>query len=231
MRTRLRVLLAGVLAAVPCTAALAGSSASVVFSGPSLSGPVITQGTTSDFDPTEAPGAFGFALDTPGAVFQLFSVRLPMRAGETADLFYDYAITVRDDGLPADRPWGGYIPPLRFASGAPPATGNELAAVSLVAGVFNPIFNYVNVSGDSVRVSTDGGSFADGVTHTGRLHVQVAVTPNPSAPFVSTMAQFNIYALASVDANPVTPVPEPATLALVLAGLSTIALKARRRRR
>jgi PEP-CTERM motif len=111
----------------------------------------------------------------------------------------------------------------------PAATGNEIAFVELVAGFVdgrsaNP---FVTIKGDGVRLSTDGGSFADGLTQSGRLYVHAEAA---SAPFDAVYSSgFTVYAFAAVDASPLSPIPEPATYALLLSGLGVLGLKARRR--
>jgi hypothetical protein len=228
MRGALRPVLAAAIAIGVCVSAQAGASAMVEFTGPGTFG--INLVTTSDFLPADAPDAHGFTLETSGAVFTMANLSVGLPRGGSADFFYDYTITLHDDGLTADRSWG-FCVPLSAQGCGPTPTGNEVAAVSLVAGfhdgrVANP---YVNISGESIFLSTDGGSFADGVTQNGRLHVHVQASGDPFAPD-SARADFSVYALATVDASPVTPVPEPASFALVLAGLGAIALKARRQR-
>lgn len=152
-----------------------------------------------------------------------------LRQGQSIDYYYDYTITVRDDGLPTDRSWTFCAPLSPGSNCGPAATGYELASVSLVAGFYdrrnaNP---FLTISGDGIGVSTDGGSFADGVTQSGRLHVHVEAA---SAPFETSYSSvFNVYAFAAVDASPLSPIPELATYALLLAGLGVLGLKARRR--
>ena len=87
---------------------------------------------------------------------------------------------------------------------------------------------FLTISGDAVTLSTDGGSFADGVTQSGRLHVRAEAT---SAPFeASYSSAFTVYAFAAVDASPLSPIPEPATTALMLFGLLALGIGVRQRR-
>jgi PEP-CTERM motif len=213
---------------VAAASAQAGASATGTYTDPR--GFHITQATTSDYEPIVAAGETGFMLDTSGAVFSLNNVSVGLSRGQSVDLYYDYAITVRDDGLPASRDWGYCVPLGTGSNCGPAASGNEVAAVRLVAGFVDTRIPspYLSVSGESVLVSTDSGSFADGVTQSGRLHVRVQASGDPFAPAFAT-ASFSVYALVAVDANPVSPIPEPASLALVLAGLGAIGLRARAR--
>jgi hypothetical protein len=161
----------------------------------------------------------------------LTNVGVSLRQCQSLDYTCDYTITLRDDGLPADRSWGFCVPLSPGSNCGPAATGNEIAFVQLVAGFIdgrtsNP---FLIISGDGVRLSTDGGSFADGVTQSGRLHVHAEAA---SAPFDAVYSSsFSVFAFAAVDAIPLSPVPEPATYALLLAGLGVVGLKVRRRTR
>lgn len=228
MRRHLRDILAVAAATAACASAQATASATYVFSGPGAD-PSIILGTTTDYSSFDVPGGVGFTLDSSGAVFGLTNVGFSLRAGQSIDYYYDYTITLRDDGLPADRSWGFCAPLSPGSNCGPAATGNEIAFVQLVAGFVdgrsaNP---FLTISGDAVTLSTDGGSFADGVTQSGRLHVRAEAT---SAPFeASYSSAFTVYAFAAVDASPLSPIPEPATYALLLAGLGVLGLKGRRR--
>lgn len=224
MRQSLRIVVAAAIAVGAYASAHAGASASVEFTGPGTFDVIF--GTTRHYLPAEAP-AHGFTLETSGAVFTIANLDVTLPAGGSADYYYDYTITLHDDGLPAERSWTFCLPLSPGGNCGPTPTGNELATVSLVAGFYdrrsaNP---FVSITSDGIGLSTDGGSFADGVTQSGRLHVHVQ---SSSVTAVST--GFSVYALATVDANPVSPIPEPASLALMLAGLGVLALKPRLRR-
>lgn len=212
-----------------CGPACADASAWVQFTGSSFAN---LEGTTRDYEVITAPGVVGFEFDTSGAVFGLAFDRVTVRQGESVDLYIDYVIRVQDDGLPAARDWG-YCAPISFPPCSPAPTGFEQATVRLTAtNASDSRFQslYLTVTGESVTVATDGGSFADGVTQSGRLHVNVEASSLLGSPPVHE-ATIMVYALATVDAGPVTPVPEPATVALLLAGLGAVALKARHRAR
>jgi PEP-CTERM motif len=174
------------------------------------------------------PGANGLTLDGSGTEFTFGIVPVTVRAGESADFFYDYTITLQDDGLAAARSWG-FCVPLFVTNCGPAPTGHEQAYITLVAGFVdgratNP---FVSIRGDSITLSTDGGSFADGLTQSGRLQVHVE---GPQSPFSNPVSAFSVYAFAAVDASPLSPVPEPATYALLLAGLGVLGLRAHRHR-
>jgi hypothetical protein len=227
MRQSLRIVVAAAIAVGAYASAHAGgsASASVKFTGPGTFDVIF--GTTRDYLLPDDPGEHGFTLQTSGALFTIANVGVNLPAGGAADYYYDYTITLHDDGLPAERSWTFCVPLSPGGNCGPTPTGNELAAVRLVAGFYdrrsaNP---YVSITSDGISLSTDGGSFADGVTQSGRLHVHV----QSSAPG-SVSTGFSVYALATVDANPVSPIPEPASLALMLAGLGVLALKSRLRR-
>jgi PEP-CTERM motif len=228
MRRQLQNLLAAAAALAACGSAQATASATVVFSGPGAV-PDITLGTTADYLSFEVPGGVGFTLDFSGAVFGLTNVGLSLRQGQSVDYYYDYTITLRDDGLLADRSWSFCAPLSPGNNCGPEATGNEIASVQLLVGFVdgrtaNP---FLTLSGDGVSLSTDGGSFADGVTQSGRLHVHAEAAPAPFDAVYSSA--FTVYAFAAVDSSPLSPVPEPATYALLLAGLGVLGLKAHRR--
>lgn len=227
MRKTLAAVLSALVSLLPCVTARAAATASVEFTGPGVFN--INMGTRPEFgQPEVVPGEHGFTLEASGASFTLANIAVELPRGGSADFFYDYTITLRDDGLAAARTWS-FCVPLSASNCGPTATGNELASVTLYAGYYDSrsfdLYSGI-VSGELVSVSTDGGSFADGVTESGRLHVHVQATSNAFAPEFTT-TRFSVYALATVDASPLSPVPEPASILLVLAGSAALLLRSR----
>jgi hypothetical protein len=203
MRQFLKTMVAAAVTATACVSAWAAAYATVTFTG---------------------PGASGFMLDSAGTAFTFSNVPVDLSVNGSADFFYDYTIALHDDGLAADRSWS-FCVPLHTTNCGPAATGHEVAYVSLVAGyvdgrVANP---FVLISGESITLSTDGGWFADGLTQSGRLHVHAE---RAGSPFSNPISGFSVYAFGAVDASPLSPIPEPATYALMLAGLGVLGLRA-----
>jgi hypothetical protein len=186
-----------------------------------------SQATTPDCETFGAPEAPGWRLETSGALFMLSGVTLELARGGSLDLYYDYTVRLRDDGLPADRSWG-FCAPIFPTPCAPEPSGYEQASVELVVGAVDSRRPdpYVTVIGQSLVLGTDAGSFADGVTQSGRLHVHAEVSADPVAPALSSV-DFSLYALLTVDESPLSPIPEPESALLVLAGVAALLWRAR----
>jgi hypothetical protein len=159
--------------------------------------------------------------------------------GESADLSFNYAISVTDDGLPLE-PMNPNFPPPGFSCivlphppttpshtycGPPSGVTREQASALFAVNLTHP-WNPAGISfdGTGAGLSTNADSFADALSRSGSTHVHVtnlSVVPQR----VTFEAELAAWVLAS-------PIPEPATFSQILAGLGLLhALRARRRRK
>jgi PEP-CTERM motif len=158
-----------------------------------------------------------------GAYFDLNGpIGIRLGVGETEDFYYNYTVTLSDDGLSAP-PAPAYCTPIHDALCTPPATGFEQASATIAVGyrdgrVANP---FLGLSEDVVSFAVLSDSSPDLLTESGTLHVHAS---NLSPNFVESDEFFN-YAVAFVNSNPIPPVPEPSSYITVLAGLGLLAAK------
>ena len=179
----------------------------------------------------------GFAT-FPAGPPPLFSFLLGPR--ESADLSFDYAIRVTDDGLPIE-PMNPNFPPSGFGCivlpnppttpsqtfwGPPSGVTREQASALFAVNLIHT-WNPAGISFDGSTtpgLSTNADSFADALSRSGRTNVHVtnlSVIPQQ----VTFEAELAAWVLAS-------PIPEPATSAQILGGLGLLqALRAMRRRK
>jgi hypothetical protein len=148
--------------------------------------------------------------------------------GHSGDFDYTWTIELHDDGLPVsplDHPPStrdpGFCLPLSDPYCGVPYTGYEQArAVLSLGGVGDPSFPLQLVNrewtGDSpfVDISTKSGPSADSVFASGHAHLHV---DNNSG---RELLLQNITSMWAYAAPQVSPVPEPSSWALLLAGLS-----------
>lgn len=144
-------------------------------------------------------------------------------AGQTADYYYEYSITLMDDGLQAERTQP-FCVSLIVPNCGPAPTGFELAYAIVVAGYRDgrALNQHVGVSEDSVTLQTSGDSFADTLTKSGVLHVHI-----DGYPVLPERDSFLVYAFAVVDASPLSPIPEPSIFAIFCGGFAFMGLMSR----
>lgn len=211
-----------VLGAVAAAPALAAASASVTVNGATV-----------------------IDLSSSGAQFAPFDfIEFTLRPGESRDLDYAWRVMVSDDGLPAtfepseprrffDSPTD-CVPLIVTTCGLPP-TGFEQMRVLLEFAFLdtrssNPGPLELTFSGESrIDLATQPGPTADAATRSGhtRLHVE---NPGPvEGSFGGTLRALS-YAAAWGYAAAVSPIPEPTTSAMLLAGLAVLGAAGARRR-
>jgi hypothetical protein len=162
-----------------------------------------------------------FRLDEDGdRVFQLpFTEFDNLQVGQPIVTTYDYSMTVSTRGLPYDGPLNSYCTPL-FATQCFETFGFERAFAQLIVGYVdprgaNPFHNY---GGDQVTLLSDGGL----LSASGQLTASIATT--------SDMEPAGRYSSLVFLAVMAAPIPEPATWALMLAGVMLVAGMRYRRR-
>jgi hypothetical protein len=167
------------------------------------------------------------SLDTSGSnvrspLFIPYGVELA--AGQSADITFQYAYTLRSDGLPVERPQGELGADVFGCIGLPPPsvcgpayTGFEVAKlffdVLIASRTGNPAIVFTADANPRLILQTRGDSFADLLQGAGTIHVHVTNT----SPVFGASAQFT--AVGSVW---VLAVPEPQTWALLAAGLAAL---------
>jgi hypothetical protein len=168
-----------------------------------------------------------------------------LRAGELVERWFDYTITLRDDGLPnAVIPWGDFY--------GPGAIGDPHAVGWIYAGVRPGDETYISLYGSEtafmqiyvqgcVSSRTCGGFMEEGqnpvmfmtpqdlspdvITVSGsfRLYWGIAANPNDTTDYYIRYPGFAVRAVAF-------SVPEPGTYALMLGGLALLVSIRRRLR-
>ena len=149
---------------------------------------------------------------------QLASVMLSPFGSASVDL--DYTVELSADGLPAARDWTYCSPtvPVHYCGPAP--TGSELAA----AAIFLAFAPEAGMEGITRFTGSDPAIFnlsSGTATYHGTMSFTVTDTQGDEPRWVYVFLEGAVF----VDA---APVPEPATLGLLLAGLATIARMRRR---
>jgi hypothetical protein len=179
----------------------------------------VTGDTSLDISSRVTGGYFDFS--------GLFALKLGV--GETEDFYYNYTVTLSDDGLSVP-PAPSYCPPISFAPCTPRATGFEQASAIIDAGSRDPrgANPFLEISEDSVSFAALSDSSPDRLTESGTLHVHASNL----SPFGVESDSFLVWAVAFVDSNPTIPsVPEPSSYVTVFAGLGLLAPKLVRLRR
>jgi hypothetical protein len=144
--------------------------------------------------------------------------------GDVVDV--PYTITVHDDGLAA-----GSIPPFCLGIFGGPCSPNnhgyELATVELVVGYRDPRSAnpwFITFGGGEVILQTHADGVGETLSQTGVIHIGGFMLEDPPEP----PDQVSLYAVAFVASNPLSPIPEPETYAVLLIGVAAIVARRRR---
>jgi hypothetical protein len=165
-------------------------------------------------------------LDDTGFLFDGGLIPLELGPGEMQHFTFDYEISVHDDGRPApfDPAVLGCLP-LSVTVCAPAHAGHDFAqAIFDVAYRDGRAANrFIDLASDAptrVQLATGADSFADHLTQSGTIHLSFINT----SPF----AQRDVF-LVFASAWVLSPIPEPATVLQLLAGLAVLAALVRLR--
>lgn len=172
---------------------------------------------TVDFTLTGPGTSFDESRSTTGSDF-LDGIQAPitLAAGQSIDLFYDYTVTLSDDGLPGPS-YSLDCAPLHIELCAPFASsGYEGALVDILVGYRDPrIANrFLSFSGAILNFSLPSNGIPEFFQTSGTIDLNIA---NLSSSTQSDY--FGQYAFAFVDSNPLSPIPEPPSYVFLLAGL------------
>jgi len=175
-------------------------------------------------------GDVSVSQDGSGPNFAITEWDVSLGTGESVSQTFSWSVTLHTDGLPATRTWDdgtvfGCLPLYEMKCG-PAATGSELIEVFLQSyrdgRAANPFIDFTDTFAndilyDSVGTQTLSGSFTLTATNTG-------IGPQSDG--------IGLFAALWVDSAAATPpVPEPAGIALGIAGLATVLAALRRRGR
>ena len=174
-------------------------------------------------------------LDQTGSSFQAQSVPFSVGPGSPQTFRWNYTITLADDGLPftptgPDLSGAGYSYSMcnhLSPSTCPPApSGYESAFAQLMVGRIDPrgLPPFLNVVSDGLSFATARGPESDFISQSGTLEVQVSVADG------SVLNYSGSFAVISDQWVIASPIPEPETYALMLAGLCSVGAARRRRR-
>jgi hypothetical protein len=167
-------------------------------------------------------------LDETGFSFEAQLIPFTVRAGEPQTFHWDYHLTVADSGqatLPSGPELGRYsmcnfINPTT----CPPApSGYESARAQVLIGHVDGRATppFLNISGSNIDMATARGPESDFMSRSGSANVSVSIDPSWTSIMEYTGA-FGVFSSQWVIAN---PVPEPETMALMLAGLGAVFLR------
>lgn len=174
-------------------------------------------------------------LDQTGSSFQAQYVPFTVNSGETQTFHWNYSLTVADSGLPftptgPDLFGGGDSYSMCnhiFPTTCPPApTGYESAFAQLIVGHVDARATppFLNVVSDRLSFATPRGPESDFISQSGTLEVRVSLAdwgyPSYSSYFAVISDQWVI----------ASPIPEPETYALMLAGLCSVSVARRRKK-
>jgi hypothetical protein len=179
-----------------CSPAMAATGASVAVTGNNVSFSVAVDTSTADI----AFGSFDVAL-APGA---------------SMEEQFQYTVIVTDDGLPASRQWT-FCTPLAESDCGPAPTGFEQAYASIWMG------RDPNSGSDNDEWITDTSAFVSFQSVTGQpgvFHGTLDYTATNTSDF---MPQFTTVTILGAVFADVSAVPEPGSLAAMLAGLALLA--------
>ena len=172
--------------------------------------------------PSRLPGGAPWNLGPPDGGQAYGGQFAPSLApGQVLDLYWSYSVSLHADGLAADRAG----PPACIAwfpqvNCAPAATGHELAFASFNVFGESRVQSQANTSFisdfDSFALRTSGAAGnAETLDQSGIVHLQLTGLQSP----VTVPNSYFFYYWVWTDSNPIAPVPEPSTYALMLAGL------------
>lgn len=224
----------GLIASLACQSAMAIATVYLTLTpsdadGNPLGTPVVT--FADGLRPTSFPIAPPiFVPTTSNAVYQT-RIAPSLALGQTLDLYWTYSAVMSTDGLAVQRSGDGCIRWYSFPRCVPQATGYEMAYVGVT------VFSERRVPPGAATSSIsdfDGLDFpvwgqpgvGAQVSWSGLVHLQLT----GEASEVRTPSSYDLVAFVWVDSNPVAAIPEPATYALMSAGLVMLAGMARRRR-
>ena len=170
-------------------------------------------------------------LDQSGSSSEIQYVPFTIHAGETQTFHWNYNITVADTGLPATLTGEELISYSMcnhiYPTTCPPApTGYESAFAQLIVGHIDGRATppFLTVISDRLSFATPRGPESDYITQSGSLEVSVSMAD-------WAYQEYSSYFTVVSDQWVVTsPVPEPETYALMLAGLCSVGAARRRKK-